>query len=107
MNICENLEEVQALIRAKGIVLVFIKTSQCGVCDAVLAKTEELLSRYPEVAGCLVSMEKTPVIASEFLVFTAPTLLLFADGREVHRQSRFVEFAKWEKLLHAWTDSLA
>lgn len=102
----ENPSDVHELIASKELVLVFIKTSQCGVCDAVLDKTTQLLTRYPEVNGCLVSMETSPAIAAEFLVFAAPTLLLFADGREVYRQSRFIQFAQWEKQLQGWTESL-
>ncbi|MFS0578868.1 hypothetical protein [Brevibacillus sp. 179-C9.3 HS] len=45
------------------------------------------------------SIEKAPFISGEFLVFTAPTILLFADGKEVFRQARFISFDELERVL--------
>ncbi len=35
-----------------------------------------------------------PEVSGEFLVFTVPTILVFYDGKEIIRQSRFIQFEK-------------
>lgn len=99
MDECIELSEIKAHIECHEISLVFIKMANCGVCDVVFEKTEKLLQKYSQVKGVAVSIEKTPAIAGEFLVFTAPTILLFLHGKEVFRQSRFVIFEQLEEAL--------
>ncbi|MGE5701904.1 MAG: thioredoxin family protein, partial [Clostridia bacterium] len=79
--------------------------AHCGVCDVVFGKTEELLKNYPQVKQITVSIEEMPDIAGEFLVFTAPTILVFMDGKEVFRQSRFVMFRELEETLQLLIES--
>lgn len=105
MDECTELSEIKAHIGRHEISVVFIKMANCGVCDVVLEKTEKLLQKYPHVKSVAVSIEKTPAIAGEFLVFTAPTILLFLRGKEVLRQSRFVRFEQLEEAL-ARTESI-
>ncbi|MGD8191899.1 thioredoxin family protein [Brevibacillus ginsengisoli] len=99
MKVCTELTEIKESINHHKISLLFIKMAHCGVCDVVFAKTEELLKKYPEINRIAASIEETPELAGEFLVFTAPTILLFAGGKEVLRQSRFVMFNELEDTL--------
>lgn len=93
------MSEVNAHLKAHPISLIFVKMANCGVCDATLEKTIQLLASYPEVKGRIVSIEQTPELSGEFLVFAAPTILLFFEGKEVHRQSRIVVFGELEDAL--------
>ncbi|TCP58283.1 thioredoxin [Tumebacillus sp. BK434] len=102
-----DLVEVQEHISLQPLCLLFIKTADCGVCDDVYVKTEELLTKYPQVSAVVVSADESPAVAGEFLVFTAPTILLFAEGREVHRQARFVVFGKLEEAVQGWVEALS
>ncbi|MFS0554920.1 hypothetical protein [Brevibacillus sp. 179-C 1.1 NHS] len=57
------------------------------------------MKKHPQVKSMVTSIEKAPFISGEFLVFTAPTILLFADGKEVFRQARFISFDELERVL--------
>ncbi|EST54336.1 thioredoxin [Brevibacillus panacihumi W25] len=94
------LSEVKDHVETNPVSLLFIKMANCGVCDATLEKTVQLLQSYPEIPAGVVSIEDTPSLAGEWLVFTAPTILLFMEGKEVHRQSRIVVFGELENALH-------
>jgi thiol-disulfide isomerase/thioredoxin len=99
-----DIEQLKEKMQHQSLTLLFIKTANCGVCDAVLAQTEELLKKFPRIESALVSLEDTPKVAAEYLVFTAPTLILFAEGKEVLRESRFVAFEKFEHDIQRWYD---
>lgn len=100
-----ELTELLTDIEGHPLSLLFIKTANCGVCDVTYARTVELLKQYPQVKSMVASMEKMPNLSGEFLVFTAPAILLFMDGKEVFRQARFVSFDKLENVLKLTVDT--
>lgn len=101
-----SLEQVKSSIKKHPILLLLIKTDHCGVCDSVMAKLEDLLPIYTQVQGMYIRMEEAPDLSGEYLVFTAPTLLLFVEGKEVFRQSRFILMGEVEKQLQGWSEAL-
>jgi hypothetical protein len=38
-------------------------------------------------------------------VFTVPTVIVFADGKEILRESRFIDFKRIERLFDAYVES--
>ena len=58
MDKIKNMEEIKEIISNNQMSLLFIKTVQCGVCDAVLAQTEDVLKRLPKIGSILVSLKK-------------------------------------------------
>ncbi|CAI8710170.1 Thioredoxin [Brevibacillus sp. IT-7CA2] len=98
-----ELTELLAEIERHPTSLLFIKTSNCGVCDVTYARAVELLKQYPQVKSMVASIEKMPTLSGEYLVFTAPAILLFMDGKEVFRQARFVSFDELERVLTSIT----
>lgn len=99
MELLHHLADIQARIAHSEYCLMFIKTANCGVCDSVYNKILQLLPRYPSLNSFLVSIDNTTDIAGSYLVFSAPTLILFAEGKEVYRESRFIVLQRWIDLL--------
>lgn len=106
MNTLYDLSQVKAHIEGHPLSLLLIKTTNCGVCEAVLSKLEQLLAKYPRIQSAAVTLEKVPSLAAEYLVLTAPTILLFVEGKEVYRQSRFVIFEQLEETLQLWVEQV-
>ncbi|TCZ77064.1 thioredoxin [Paenibacillus albiflavus] len=102
MNEITTQAEWETRIHNYPMCVLFIKTEHCGVCDAVLDKTKALLTKYPEVDFSLVHMQDHPDISSAYLVFTAPTILLFIEGKEVYRASRFVLMTELDTTIQKW-----
>ncbi|MCT8136912.1 thioredoxin family protein [Anaerobacillus sp. CMMVII] len=97
---CET--QLKEKINHEEIVIILIKTQNCSVCEAVYAQLEEFLTEYPVVKGYYVSIEEIPQVASEYLVFTGPTVLLFINGKEIERQSRFVSYQKFRDQIQRY-----
>ncbi|MGF9966347.1 thioredoxin family protein [Bacillus rhizoplanae] len=94
-----NVEELAAYIEQQPLCLLFIKTEDCGVCDVMLEKIMQLLETYPNVEKIVVSLEDMREISGQYLVFTAPTVLLFYDGKEIVRESRFISLENINRIL--------
>lgn len=86
----ESIEEVRQFIENNELAFVYISRIDCGVCHAVRPQVAQLLENYPRIQAIEANADSIPEVAGEFTVFTAPALLLFANGKEYIREARFV-----------------
>ena len=72
-------------------VLAYFSHDRCSVCKVLLPKVKDLLtSDFPKVKMAYCDIEQVPETAAQNSVFTAPTLLIFVQGKEYMRFSRNV-----------------
>jgi thioredoxin 1 len=84
-------EEPDSLIDTGQAILLYFSTSECNVCKALKPKLEELLSRdFPLIRAFFADAEKFPLTAAGYKIFTVPTLIVFFEGKETIRKSRFI-----------------
>jgi len=62
----------------------------------MLEKVNRLLKHYKNVENIVVSLEDMKEISAKYLVFTAPTVLLFHQGKEILCESRFISLGNIE-----------
>ena len=80
----------------KGLLLYFSGDS-CSVCKVLKPKVAGLLQeKFPLMRSLYVDIEKSPVIAGQFRVFTMPTILIFFEGKEQVRYSRNISMHQLE-----------
>lgn len=99
-----TMGQVLEAVARHPLALLVIKTSGCGVCEAVQHQAEDMLRAYPGITGLSVWLTDVPEAAGHFLALAAPTVILFAEGREVHREARFVRFERLAAALDAYSD---
>jgi len=85
--------------------IVIAKTKGCSVCVPVSARIEEILKQYPNIPLYQIYLEDVPEFQGQQLIFTVPTVVVYQNGKEILRESRFVDFLKIERLLDLYTDS--
>lgn len=70
-------------------VLAYFSTETCSVCHVLKPKVEELvLQKFPKLKLVSIKSDEFPEIAAQNQVFTAPTILVFFEGREYIRKNR-------------------
>ena len=99
MIIVNSLSEIEEYIKENKYVLLFVGDSACSTSRALDNKIEEFAKKHPEVKVLFTLLEALPVLASQYMIFVAPAIILFINGHEVYREGRFVEFEKLEKFL--------
>ncbi|WP_273320480.1 thioredoxin family protein [Vallitalea guaymasensis] len=97
MNEIKKVNEIDNFIANNEICILLISSSQCGVCISVESKLDELAEEIGNINVSKVKIDTVPEISGKFLVFTVPTILVFYKGKEVIRQSRFIQFNKLRK----------
>ncbi len=72
-------------------IVVYFKNDKCAPCMALRPKVEELLQNdFPKMDFVIVDTVDQPLLASEFNVFANPTILVFFEGREYIRKSKYI-----------------
>lgn len=104
MKELHSIEEVHGLMEGNNLSLLLVKTENCGVCESVLFKLNELKDSYKDVDFAFLYANNVPLVAGKLLVFTAPTVIIFAGGKEVFRQSRFIQMGEISGTLDKWVD---
>ena len=98
MKQIKNYEEFKELANQDLMVLI-AKTKTCAVCKPLTDKLEVFMKDYPSIPVYSVYLEDVALFSGQHLVFTVPTILIFSEGREVLRESRFIDFQKIERLF--------
>ncbi len=86
----ESFDEFLTL-KEEPAMLAYFSTDACNVCKVLKPKVEELvLTQFPNIKLAYIKSDKLPEVAAQNSVFTAPTILIFFEGREYIRKSRAI-----------------
>ena len=80
----DNFNELRASAKP---VLVDFYADWCGPCRMVAPIIEEIASENPDIAVAKVNVDDQPELASEFGVFSIPTLVVMKDGNVVSKSA--------------------
>ena len=87
-----------------SIELLLFSGEKCGICHALKPKLSQLTQSLQGVEFRVIQAEKEPRFAAGHSVFSVPTVLLLAEGREYRRYhgSFSVDILRTdlERLLH-------
>ncbi|UOQ43889.1 thioredoxin family protein [Halobacillus salinarum] len=83
-------QEAQTRIQTERLILVFVSQPGCSVCQGLLPQVETVLEEFPLIPSMYIDATELPEAAGQLSVFTAPAVLVFADGKEWFRKARFV-----------------
>ena len=95
-----TLEELQNTIRSEVGVLLYFSGESCNVCHALRPKFKELFdNEFPQIKQIYLDAHENLEIASQFQVFSVPTMIVFMNGREFVREGRAVSMHQLEEKI--------
>lgn len=84
-------DEIEQKVASSKGILVYFKNDNCAPCLALRPKVQELVRvEFPELEVIIVDSVASPMLAGQFRVFSNPTLLVFFEGKEYLRKSKFI-----------------
>jgi thiol-disulfide isomerase/thioredoxin len=104
MTVLERLDD--NLTTTNQVVLLYFSLPDCGVCHAVRPKVEALLAERPDVGAYFIDLSLVPEATGRFEVFAAPTILMFINGRETIRESRYFSMDELEAKIDRYRSLL-
>lgn len=105
MEIISAIEEYQAKITQEQSFLLFVKTDNCSVCEGLRPQVEAFESDY-QLPFYLANAANVTELAGQLMLFTAPVVLLFRQGKEIQRWARFVPIDELRRRLDELEESL-
>lgn len=101
-----KIQDIEQTIADNRLCLFYIKAPDCGVCNVMLGKVEDVADIFPSLCFFYTDIIEEPLIASHFLVYSGPTVFLLMEGKEVYRGSQFIDLEelryninRYQKLL--------
>jgi len=92
-----NIQEIEQTLQDNRLCLFYVKSPDCGVCNVMLDKVARLVERHPSLCSFYTDITEEPLIASRFLVYAGPTVLLLMEGKELYRASQFINLQELEQ----------
>jgi len=85
----ESIEELNTKLKGELAIVLYFSSPSCNVCHVLRPKLMEALEKeYPDIGRYHADIALTPEIAAQFQVFSAPTVIVFFEGREFIRKGR-------------------
>lgn len=107
MELVNDLNHIKHVVAESELSLLYVQAPDCGLCAVMLSKIEQVTSRFPLARSIRAEIQVLPELAGEFLVATAPTVLVFAHGREIFRSGTFIDVSALERVLSQWSETMA
>lgn len=90
-NEIKDISQAESLIKEHAAVLLYFYNDKCAPCISLRPKVLELLcDRYPEMNMHFINTANHPEVAAHFNCFSNPTLLIYFDGKEYRRLSKYI-----------------
>jgi len=90
-----DFEQFNWFIQSNKTSIVYFSTPDCNVCKVLKPKVVELLEEdFPKFVFGYVDCDSNKITAAQNSVFTVPTLIVFAEGKEVLRKSRNISLTE-------------
>lgn len=84
-------DQVEKLVTDEPAVLLYFYSDNCAPCLSLRPKVVELVCEsFPEIKIGFVNGETDRSIPAKFNAFSFPTLILFFEGKEYIRESKYV-----------------
>jgi len=93
--ISHTVRSIDQFITENPAALVYFKNDKCGPCQVLRPKVAELIKEeFPGMEMLVVDSVESPALSGHYQVFSNPTLIVFFDGRETIRKSKYVSLAE-------------
>jgi len=92
--------EISSLIAKEAAVIIYFYSDNCAPCLSLRPKVKQLVAdNFPEIKLALVNSEKYPALPAVYSVFANPTIILFFEGREYRRESKYISIPQFSEAI--------
>lgn len=95
----KSYSEIEEVIN-KEFVMIIAKSHTCSACKSVQNILEHNVSNIKNIDIHSVYIDDVDEFRGKHLIFSVPTILIFSEGKELLRESRYINYQKIERLIN-------
>lgn len=84
---------------SKPMTLVVTKTHTCSICQNIIPYIKERVHAFETLNLIELYLDDHDELRGKFMIFTVPTVMLYHEGKEILRESRFINTDKINRLI--------
>ena len=93
MEKIKTYNDLLETIKNKEKFLLYIKSEGCSVCEADFQRVKEIVDENNYTSYYIQADEMTEAVG-QLNLYSAPVVILFYNGKEIHRQARIIDFSE-------------
>jgi len=97
-NIIAKYTDVEEVIK-KDFVMIIAKSHTCNACQSILSMLERNISNLESIEKYSIYIDDFEQFKGDHLIFSVPTVLIFSNGKELLRESRYINYDKVQRLI--------
>lgn len=101
--IIESLDQLETELN-KPLTLVLAKTHACSICKSTLPFLKASVKGFENFNVVEIYIDDNDAYRGKFMIFTVPTVMVYSDGKELLRESRFIDPGKITRLVQMMED---
>ncbi len=103
MNVLDNYKDIEKII-SKDLVMIIAKTHTCSSCNTIYGMLETNLKQFNNIEIYDIFVDDIDRFRGEYLIFSVPTILIFSNGKEMLRESRYFNYSKIDRLIEMFNN---
>ncbi len=98
METLTSYEAFKAVIQ-EPFVMIVAKTHGCNTCKMINAHLHATVKAFDALKKYQIFVDDVDQFRGEQVVFSVPTVLIFSEGKEMLRESKFIDTNKINRLI--------
>jgi thioredoxin-like negative regulator of GroEL len=95
-----NQEELTSNIKQNAAMMLYFYNDHCAPCLSLRPKVDELAKqKFPEMKLAFINSEGNESITAQYGVFSNPTIIVFFEGKEYKRFSKYISTSELEEAI--------
>ncbi len=99
----KSYNELDTVLK-KDFTMVIAKSHTCSACQTVLHTLEQHVPNLDKIDVYGVYIDDLDKFRGDHLIFSVPTVLIFNKGKELLRESRYINYDKVTRLIELYTN---
>ena len=91
MKKLENYEQILNKIKEEEYFLLYVSMNNCSVCHSDMPKVEKIVNEQ-NFTAYYIEVSEIPEVVGQLSLFSVPVVILFYEGKEIHRQAKIIDF---------------
>lgn len=96
----KTLDDYKTLLESEPAMMIYFYNDNCAPCISLRPKIQELVKeQFPKMEIVFSNSITHPEISAYFGAFNNPTILIFFEGREYKRESKYISIPQLKESI--------